>query len=141
MPLTYNLATQFDENCRVWVFIASRKLTPTESAWSQEQLMAFTATWQTHGQDMNATGFVFEDLALVLVANEAGVKASGCSMDKINHCIKAIAASLEIDLFNRMNTLVLEAGEWQLARFDAAESRPCITAATQRLGDLLSEQR
>lgn len=138
MPQTYKFAPQFDENCRVWVFIASRQLTATESAWAQEQLTAFTATWQTHGQDMNATGFVFENLALVLVANEDGVKASGCSMDKINHRIKAIAEELEIDLFDRMNTLVLAAGEWQLTRFDAAESRPCITAATQRLGDLLS---
>jgi hypothetical protein len=138
MPQTYNIAPQFDENCRVWVFIANRKLTATESAWAQEQLLGFTATWQTHGQDMNATGFVFDDLALVLVANEAGVKASGCSMDKINYRIKAISEELGIDLFNRMNTLVLEDGHWQLGRFDAAETRPCITAATQRLGDLLS---
>ena len=138
MPQTYNIAPQFDENCRVWVFIADRKLTATESAWAQEQLLAFTATWQTHGQDMNASGFVFDDLALVLVANEAGVKASGCSMDKINHRIKAISEELGIDLFNRMNTLVLEDEHWQMGRFDAAETRPCITAATQRLGDLLS---
>lgn len=138
MPQTYNIAPQFDENCRVWVFIADRKLTATESAWAQEQLLAFTATWQTHGQDMNATGFVFDDLALVLVANEAGVKASGCSMDKINYRIKAISEELGIDLFNRMNTLVFEDEHWQMGRFDAAETRPCITAATQRLGDLLS---
>jgi hypothetical protein len=137
MQQTYNLASQFDENCRVWVFIAERKLTTTESAWAQEQLLAFTASWQTHGQDMSATGFVFENLALVLVANEAGVKASGCSMDKINHCIKAISAALEIDLFNRMNTLVLEAGEWQLTRFNIAETRRSISAATQFLRDLL----
>ncbi len=138
MPQTYNIAPQFDENCRVGVFIADRKLTATESAWAQEQLLAFTATWQTHGQDMNATGFVFDDLALVLVANEAGVKASGCSVDKINNRIKAISEELGIDLFNRMNTMILEDEHWQLGRFDAADTRPCITAATQRLGDLLS---
>ena len=138
MPQTYNIAETFDSNCRVWVFVAERKLSETESAWAQEQLLAFTATWQTHGQAMNATGFVFENAALVLVANEEGVKASGCSMDKINHRIKALSEELGINLFNRMNTLVLEHEQWHLAQFDPTETRRSITAATQRLGDLLN---
>ncbi|MEN9742793.1 MAG: hypothetical protein RLZZ65_598 [Bacteroidota bacterium] len=137
MPQTYNLAPHFDANCRVWVFIAERKLNATESQWALEQLLHFTSTWQTHGKDMNASGFVFENAALVLVANEEGVKASGCSMDKINHQIKNMSAELGIDFFNRMHTLVKENEEWQLARFDAQENRPYISAATQTLSAFL----
>lgn len=138
MPQTFNLAPHFDANCRVWVFIAERKLTLTESQWAQEQLLNFTSSWQTHGKDMNASGFVFENAALVLVANEVGVKASGCSMDKINHQIKRMSTELGIDFFNRMITLAKENDEWQLARFDANEKRPFISAATQTLGAFLN---
>jgi len=137
MPQTYNLPAQFDANCRVWVFISNRKLSATESAWANEQLQQFIATWQTHGQTMNATGFVFEDLALVLVANEEGVKASGCSMDKINHQVKRISEEIGINCLDRMNTLVLDQNEWIIARYDANEQRRCITAATQVLGAII----
>ena len=137
MPQTYNLPAQFDANCRVWVFISNRKLSATESAWANEQLQQFTATWQTHGQTMNATGFVLEDLALVLVANEEGVKASGCSMDKINHLVRQIGNELGIDFFARINTLVKENDQWTLSQFDPSESRQTISALTQLLGELL----
>ena len=86
---------------------------------------------------MNATGFVFEDLALVLVANEEGVKASGCSMDKINHQVKRISEEIGINCLDRMNTLVLDQNEWIIARYDANEQRRCITAATQVLGAII----
>jgi hypothetical protein len=91
------LAPHFGPECRVWVFIGKRALDATETAWANEQLSAFTQTWQTHGKAMNATGFVFENHALVIVANEAGVQASGCSMDKINHQIRQMGTELGVD--------------------------------------------
>lgn len=137
MPQTSNLPAHFGPNCRVWVFIGARALDATEIAWANEQLIAFTQTWQTHGQSMNATGFVFEKHALVIVANEDGVQASGCSMDKINHLVRQIGNELGIDFFARMNTLVKENDQWTLSQFDPSETRPSISALTQSLGELL----
>ena len=137
MLQTSNLPAHFGPNCRVWVFIGARALDATEIAWATEQLIAFTQTWQTHGQSMNATGFVFEKHALVIVANEDGVQASGCSMDKINHLVRQIGNELGIDFFARMNTLVKENDHWILSQFDPTETRPTISALTQSLGELL----
>ena len=86
---------------------------------------------------MNATGFVFENHALVIVANEAGAQASGCSMDKINHLVRQMGTELGIDFFARMNTLVKENDQWSLSQFDPSETRQTISASTQLLGELL----
>jgi hypothetical protein len=86
---------------------------------------------------MNATGFVFAQHALVIAANEEGVLASGCSMDKINHLVRQIGNELGIDFFARMNTLVKENDQWVLAQFDPSESRQTISALTQLLGELI----
>ena len=97
MQPTSKLAPHFGPECRVWVFIGRRALDATETTWANEQLVAFTQSWQTHGKAMNASGFVFESHALVIVANEAGVQASGCSMDKINHQIRQMGAELGVE--------------------------------------------
>jgi hypothetical protein len=137
MQQIFRLAPHFGPECRVWVFIGKRALDATETAWANEQLVAFTQTWQTHGKAMNASGFVFENQALVIVANEAGIQASGCSMDKINHLVRQIGNELGIDFFARMNTLVKENDQWTLSQFDPSESRQTISALTQLLGELL----
>jgi len=132
-----DILTHFTPTCRVWVFIGQRQLDSTEEAWANEQLESFTSTWQTHGKAMTATGFVFAQHALVLVANEEGVKASGCSMDKINHLVKQMSTALDIDYFNRMNTLVYDNNTWHLATFSPTETRRTVSAATQVFGELL----
>lgn len=137
MLQTSNIPAHFGPDCRVWVFIGARALDATEATWVNEQLIAFTNTWQTHGKAMNATGFVFAQRALVIAANEEGVQASGCSMDKINHLVRQIGNELGIDFFARMNTLVKENDQWVLSQFNPSESRHYISAATQILGELL----
>ena len=133
-----DILAHFSPTSRVWIFIGKRQLDATENAWASEQLLAFTQTWQTHGKQMNASGFVFEGYALVIVANEEGVKASGCSMDKINHQIRQMGSALGIDYFERMNTLVFENNTWQLTTFSPTETRRTVSAATQVLGELIN---
>ena len=110
-----NLAPHFGPECRVWVFIGKRALDATEAAWANEMLVSFTQTWQTHGKAMNASGFVFENHALVIVANE----------------------ELGIDYFERMNTLVWDNNTWALSTFSPSETRRTVSAATQLLGELM----
>ncbi len=137
MQPTSKLAPHFGPECRVWVFIGKRALDATETAWANEQLVAFTQTWQSHGNPMNATGFVFENYALVIVANDSGVQASGCSMDKINHQIRKMGTELGVDYFERMNTLVWENDNWALSTFSPSETRRTVSAGTQLLVELL----
>jgi hypothetical protein len=74
---------------------------------------------------------------LVIVANEAGVQASGCSMDKINHQIRQMGSELSVDYFERMNTLVWDNNTWVLSSFSPTETRRTVSAASQLLGELM----
>jgi hypothetical protein len=119
MPQTYNLPAHFPQDARLWVFVGDRRMTETEIAWMNESLSQFVSSWQTHGKSLDAVGFVLHDTAIVIVANENAVKASGCSMDKINHFVKDAGGQLSMDFFNRMNVLrPTETGTYALSRFE-----------------------
>ena len=94
-------------------------LLETEISWLKESLTQFVSSWQTHGKSLDAVGFVLHETALVIVANENAVKASGCSMDKINHFVKDAGGQLSMDFFNRMNVLKPNSnGDYELARYE-----------------------
>jgi hypothetical protein len=71
---------------------------------------------------LDAVGFVLHEAAIAIVANENAVKASGCSMDKINHFVKDAGGQLSIDFFNRMNVLLPDSnGYYELGRYEMAD--------------------
>ena len=119
MQQTYNIPSHFPKDARLWVFVGDRKMSATEISWLNESLSQFVSSWQTHGKSLDAVGFVLHEAALVIVANENAVKASGCSMDKINHYVKNAGGQLSMDFFNRMNVLLADSnGDYVLARYE-----------------------
>lgn len=103
---------------RTWVFVAERFLSPEEAEMAQHELDAFVQGWQSHGTPLEAHAFCFERAVLVIAANEESVKASGCSIDKITHCIQGLGNRLHIDFFNRFKVLVKnDKGVWEIKRF------------------------
>lgn len=119
MQQTYNIPTHFPVDARLWVFVGDRKMSAKEIAWLNESLSQFVSSWQTHGKSLDAVAFVLHEAAILIVANENAVKASGCSMDKINHFVKDAGRQLSMDFFNRMNVLLPHSnGDYELARYD-----------------------
>ena len=136
MQQTYNIPTHFPEDARLWVFVGDRNMTPTEISWLNEALTQFVSSWQTHGKSLDAVGFVLHGAAIVIVANEEAVKASGCSMDKINHFVKDVGSQLSMDFFDRMNVLINNSkGTYELARFEIG-AKNMIHSAMQEWSDL-----
>lgn len=136
MQQTYNIPSHFPEDARLWVFVGDRKMSATEISWLNESLTQFVSSWQTHGKSLDAIGFVLHEAALVIVANENAVKASGCSMDKINHLVKDAGSQLSIDFFNRMNVLLPDTeGNYELARYDMG-AKNMIHSAMQQWEEL-----
>ena len=106
-------------DARLWVFVGDRKMSSTEISWLNESLTQFVSSWQTHGKSLDAVGFVLHDTAIAIIANQNAVKASGCSMDKINHLVKDAGKQLSVDFFNRMNVLLPNSnGVFELARYE-----------------------
>jgi hypothetical protein len=103
---------------RTWVFVANRTLNDEEVIRVNDALNAFVSNWKTHGTPIDASGFCFEKAVIVIVANEAEVRASGCSIDKIIHFVRSLGDSLGIDFFDRFNVLCKNVnGEWLLDRY------------------------
>ena len=119
MQQTYNIPTHFPVDARLWVFVGDRKMSAKEIAWLNESLSQFVSSWQTHGKSLDAVGLVLHEAAILIGANENAVKASGCSMDKINHFVKDAGGQLSMDFFNRMNVLLPHSnGDYELARYE-----------------------
>lgn len=114
---------------RTWVFIANRKLGEEEVLQINDELQRFVSHWKTHGTPIEALGFCFEHAAIVIAANEAEVKASGCSIDKITHLVRSLGDRLGIDFFDRFNVLCKnEKGEWYLDRYHQENASVSIHA-------------
>jgi hypothetical protein len=112
-------------------------MSATEISWLNESLTRFVSSWQTHGKALDAVGFVLHDAAIAIVANEHAVKASGCSMDKINHFVKEAGSQLNIDFFQRMNVLRSNSeGKFELARFEVG-APDMIHSAMQELKEIV----
>ncbi len=114
---------------RTWVFIANRMLNAEEVTVVNDTLNTFVSNWKTHGTPIDAHGFCIACAAIVIAANEAEVKASGCSIDKITHTVRALGEHLGIDFFDRFNVLCKnEKGEWYLDRYHQENASESIHA-------------
>lgn len=122
---------------RTWVFIANRKMIEEESLWVNDELQRFVSNWKTHGAPIDASGFCFEHAAIVIAANEAEVKASGCSIDQINQLVRSLGSTFDIDFFNRFNVLHrTDAGVWHIERYSPHNANTCINANIISLNQL-----
>jgi hypothetical protein len=122
---------------RTWVFIADRKMNEEEAIRINDELQRFVSNWKTHGTPIDASGFCFEHAAIVIAANEAEVKASGCSIDKINQLVHSLGSTLDIDFFNRFNVLHrMDSGQWDIERYSPHNANSCINANIISLNQL-----
>ncbi len=89
-------------NSRVWIYQSNRELSEEEVAQIREAGKRFIANWATHGTALHAAMEVFFKRFIVLFADEAQVKASGCSIDSSVHFMKEVEKAFGINLFDRM---------------------------------------
>ena len=92
---------QLPESSRIWIYQASRMLTPVEVAAISGQLRAFTERWAAHNIPLQASFTISYQRFIVLAANEQVNAASGCSIDESVHLMKEIEKQFSLDLFNR----------------------------------------
>lgn len=122
---------------RTWVFVANRKMNEEEVLRINDEIQGFVSNWKTHGTPIDASGFCFEQAAIVIAANEAEVQASGCSIDKINQLVRSLGSTLDIDFFNRFNVLTrTDAGQWDIERYAPHNANTCINANIISLNQL-----
>lgn len=90
------------DHSRVWIYQSSRELNEEELGQITKAGKEFIANWATHGTALKAAMEVFHNRFIVLFADEAAVKASGCSIDSSVHFMKEVEKAFSIRLFDRM---------------------------------------
>ena len=98
---------QFPAASKVWIYAASRKLTPTEQERIKTMGSSFTAGWTAHQLQLRASLFVMDDVFLVLLLDETLNPTSGCGIDKSVAFMKQLEQEFSISLFNRMQVEVM----------------------------------
>ncbi len=102
---------------RVWVYQASRELRKEELDIITEQTPAFIQSWTAHNQQLDASFIVMENLFLVLAVDESKTEASGCSIDKSVHFIKALESKLGLSFTDRSKLVIKKNGKIEMVPF------------------------
>ena len=96
------------DSARVWIFAASRALSPVEQQDVLKRLQPFLAGWRSHGRPVPAEARFQADRLLVVGAHiEDGLNAgvSGCGIDALTHAVEAAGASDGIEWLGGMHVL------------------------------------
>ena len=101
----------FPDASKVWVYLASRPLTPEETTEIVQRLQQFCIAWTAHNNQLKAAGFILWNRLLLLVVDETQNKASGCSIDKSVHLLRQLEKDYALQLFDRLQIPFLESGE------------------------------
>lgn len=108
---------------RLWIYQASRPLTPAEQAGIAPALQEFAAEWSAHGKALEASAELLYDRFLVLASNEDVTSASGCSIDKSVHFVRELEQQLHISFFDRTQLAFLKEGEVELVAMQELKTR------------------
>jgi hypothetical protein len=101
---------------RVWIYQANRILTDGEVSKANELIQGFLPQWKSHGKDLAASIEVLHNLFIVVTADEGVEAPSGCSIDSSVKLVKEIAATLNVDFFDRLVIPYLQNDKIQLLK-------------------------
>jgi hypothetical protein len=100
--MSYN-PLEFNDQARIWVYQADRKLLEEEVIRMQPLIDAFCRQWTAHQQQLKAGGRILNKRFLLIAVDETDALASGCSIDKSIHFLRELQAEFGLDWFNRLD--------------------------------------
>jgi len=96
----YNLMSP---ESKVWIYQSNLKFTDEEISEIDTQIQNFVTQWVSHNQALLAYGKLYHNRFIVLMVDESQAGASGCSIDKSVHFVKAMGFHHGVDFMDRMN--------------------------------------
>lgn len=91
----------FEPASRVWIYQSNRLFTLSEALDIEDALNAFSADWQSHGNQVKAYANLLFGQFIVLMADESQAGVSGCSTDSSVRFVKQIEQKFNVNLFDR----------------------------------------
>lgn len=91
------------DTSRIWIYQASRSLTPEELTEIKADLDAFIVDWTAHGSALTAGYEIKYKRFIALALDQSNASASGCSIDASVHFIQGLEKKYNINLLDKMN--------------------------------------
>jgi hypothetical protein len=76
-------------SARVFIFTSNTTLSTSESTAFQEGLRSFVSNWKAHGSSLDASFMLIANRVLIIVVDEIGQTATGCSIDSLNRFLQS----------------------------------------------------
>ncbi|MFZ9980512.1 MAG: hypothetical protein ACO3FI_00635 [Cyclobacteriaceae bacterium] len=107
----YSAYNEMPGHSRIWIYPASRTLTPEEVKAAEKHLTDFCNSWKAHGMPLKTSFTIAYNRFIILAADEKTASASGCSIDSSVHVMQSVSKLLQVDLFDRTQVPFLKNGE------------------------------
>lgn len=104
----------FPDNAKIWIYPSANRFEDNLLEDIQLRIQKFTAQWVSHQKSLRATGGILHNYFVVLIVDESGVSASGCSIDESVSFIKNLETIYHTDFFNRLNFYYIDQEEIKL---------------------------
>lgn len=120
-------------DARLWVYQSNRILSDAEVKAIEEEGLKFISDWAAHGASLKASFDVLHNLFIVIAVDEKQAMASGCSIDKSVHFVKALEQKLNLNLFDRMQVAYRSSNEikvCKLSEFEKLASQGIVNEST-----------
>lgn len=119
----YTNFNELDKSSRLWVYQADRPFNEEEKQFILQNGKVFVENWTAHNKALNASLDVKYNQFIVLSVDETKAPATGCSIDKSVHFIKALENELKINLLDKSKIAFLKNGEIILENLPSIKSK------------------
>ena len=95
------------DDSRIWVYASPNKLNNDQQNHISNFLSTHIQNWEAHKVPLTAAVTILENHFIVIALDEDINKASGCSIDTLQHKIQELEGYLSVSLTNRLNVFCL----------------------------------
>jgi hypothetical protein len=96
---------------RVWIFLSEKEFLPEQEKMIHESLKKFLQGWDAHGNPLTSSYEILHHQLVIVQVNESHHAASGCSIDKLTHCMQQLEHTTGLRFFNRQLIAFLHLGK------------------------------
>lgn len=132
------------DHARLYLFGASRRLSPADQDRIRVDLDQFVGVWKAHGAPVAGAWALEYDRFLMVAVDEDQTALSGCSIDSLTRIIKTLESELGLSLFDGGMVLFRDGDDIRKlsrADFSRLASDGAITADTVVFDNTLQSLR
>ena len=91
------------DDARIWIYASEKSFTKDQEIYIIKTISNHLQNWEAHKLPLTAAVTILERHFIVVALDESKNRASGCSIDTLQHNIQQIEKKLSISLMNRLN--------------------------------------